>query len=473
MTNIVENLTPLDFKRVSKKKKTTSISRPSLSYWEDAWIRLMSNKRSLVSLSIIIFLIFFTLLGPIIWNVDPSGQDLDQLSSPPGADRGAILVEAYMPWDGLSITKNNSSEGLKDFYDLGATEYINVEGFPSTQYVRLSWNKIIGASGYRIYRNKFDPGSDNSLGLPMADILTAEEISFEDRLNLEPGEYWYSIAALDSLGRESNQYKKIAVRVSRAISIPEAIEKGIITQTSQVAIGDTIYLKFHPLGTDYLGRDMLSRLMHGARVSLFIGVLAPIFFVILGVFYGSIAGFIGGKVDQFLMRFADFVVALPFLLFMILFKIAFGIGPGESGVIPMLLALVLLSWPATARLVRGQILQIRGEGYILASQLLGAKTYFLILRHMIPNTIGVILVTLTFAIPSVIFVEAFLSFIGMGVVPPTPSWGSMCNEGLQTMLNHPHEIIFPASLISITVLAFNLLGDGLRDALDAKMRSKE
>ena len=179
-----------------------------------------------------------------------------------------------MPWDGLSITKNNSSEGLKDFYDLGATEYINVEGFPSTQYVRLSWNKIIGASGYRIYRNKFDPGSDNSLGLPMADILTAEEISFEDRLNLEPGEYWYSIAALDSLGRESNQYKKIAVRVSRAISIPEAIEKGIITQTSQVAIGDTIYLKFHPLGTDYLGRDMLSRLMHGARVSLFIGVLA-------------------------------------------------------------------------------------------------------------------------------------------------------------------------------------------------------
>ena len=218
---------------------------------------------------------------------------------------------------------------------------------------------------------------------------------------------------------------------------------------------------------------MLSRLMHGARVSLFIGVLAPIFFVALGVLYGSFAGFLGGRVDQYLMRFADFVVALPFLLFMILFKIAFGIGPGESGVIPMLLALVLLSWPATARLVRGQVLQIREEGYILASQLLGAKTYFLILRHMIPNTIGVILVTLTFAIPSVIFVEAFLSFIGMGVAPPTPSWGSMCNEGLQTMLNHPHEIIFPAALISITVLAFNLLGDGLRDALDAKMRSKE
>jgi oligopeptide transport system permease protein len=191
------------------------------------------------------------------------------------------------------------------------------------------------------------------------------------------------------------------------------------------------------------------------------------------VFFGSVAGFIGGKTDQVMMRFADFVVALPFLLFMILFKIAFGIGPGESGVMPMLVALVLLMWPATARLVRGQILQIREQGYISASQLLGAKTHYLILRHMLPNTLGVVLVTLTFAIPSAIFTEAFLSFIGMGVAPPTPSWGSMSNEGIKTMLTTPHELIFPAALISTTVLAFNLLGDGLRDALDARMRNRE
>ena len=191
------------------------------------------------------------------------------------------------------------------------------------------------------------------------------------------------------------------------------------------------------------------------------------------MFFGSVAGFIGGKTDQVMMRFADFVVALPFLLFMILFKIAFGIGSGESGVMPMLVALVLLMWPATARLVRGQILQIREQGYISASQLLGAKTHYLILRHMLPNTLGVVLVTLTFAIPSAIFTEAFLSFIGMGVAPPTPSWGSMSNEGIKTMLTTPHELIFPAMLISITVLAFNLLGDGLRDALDARMRNRE
>ena len=173
------------------------------------------------------------------------------------------------------------------------------------------------------------------------------------------------------------------------------------------------------------------------------------------------------------MRFADFVIALPFLLFMILFKIAFGIGPGQSGILPMIVALVMLSWPGTARLVRGQILQVREEGYVNAARLLGARTNYLVMRHMIPNTMGVILVTLTFAVPSAIFTEAFLSFIGMGVAPPTPSWGGMSNEGIKSMLIHPHELLFPAVLISITVLAFNLLGDGLRDALDAKMRSRE
>ncbi len=218
---------------------------------------------------------------------------------------------------------------------------------------------------------------------------------------------------------------------------------------------------------------MLARLMQGARVSLFIGIFAPFLYILFGVIYGATAGFFGKLVDQLLMRFSDFVVALPFLLFMILIRVASGVQAGESGIAPLVIAMVLLSWPATARLVRGQILQIREEGYISASRLLGAKTNYLVLRHMIPNTMGVILVTLTFAVPSAIFTEAFLSFIGMGVAPPTPSWGSMCNEGIKTMLTYPHELIFPSLFISITVLAFNMLGDGLRDALDARMRSAE
>jgi oligopeptide transport system permease protein len=255
--------------------------------------------------------------------------------------------------------------------------------------------------------------------------------------------------------------------------VAEAVDRGLIPADSGLQIGDEINLAWHPFGTDYLGRDMLARLMAGARVSLIIGIGAPFLFVLFGVVYGSAAGFMGGRSDEIMMRFADFVVALPFLLFMILFKISLGIGPGESGVYPMLIALVVLMWPATARLVRGQVLQIREQAYISASQLLGAKTPYLIMRHMIPNTLGVVLVTITFAIPSAIFTEAFLSFIGMGVAPPTPSWGSMSNEGIKTMLTTPHELIFPAVFISVTVLAFNLLGDGLRDAFDARMRNTE
>jgi oligopeptide transport system permease protein len=289
---------------------------------------------------------------------------------------------------------------------------------------------------------------------------------------LVPQSYYYYIVGLDQFSRETDNFHELKVDLLRVVTLAEVADRKLDEGTSH-NVGDKINLALHPFGTDYLGRDMLARLMHGARISLFIGIAAPLFYVLIGIIYGSAAGFLGGLADQFMMRFADFVVALPFLLFMILFKIAFGIGPGESGVLPMLLAMVILSWPSTARLVRGQILQIREKGYIDASRLLGAKTNYLILRHMIPNTMGVILVTITFAVPAAIFTEAFLSFIGMGVAPPTPSWGSMCNEGIKTMLTHPHELIFPAVFISITVLAFNLLGDGLRDALDARMRSRE
>jgi oligopeptide transport system permease protein len=164
------------------------------------------------------------------------------------------------------------------------------------------------------------------------------------------------------------------------------------------------------------------------------------------------------------------VLGLPFVLFMILSNVMLGRGVGESGITAMLLALVVLSWPAPARLVRAQVMQSRGLAYVQAARLMGAGTRYLVLRHMLPNLLGVVLVSLTFSIPTAIFTEAFLSFIGMGVAPPTPSWGSMCNDGLRNLLSHPHELIFPALFISVTVLAFNLLGDGLRDSLDVKLR---
>ena len=447
-----------DFEPVRTDEAVQAISRPSLSYWQDAWVRLKDNRRALFSLYLIIALVAFTVVGPWIWTVDPQSQDLDQISQPPGPAAVATIVEPHRPWDG-STTRPGT--GLR------------LAQPATTQAVRLVWARVDGARGYRVYRNIFPIGEERALGLPLFDILDPNETVFEDRLDLQPQRYFYSVVTLDAAGQPTAVRETIEVDVERVITLQEAVAAGLIPEGGELREGERVQLALHPLGTDYLGRDMLARLMSGARVSLFIGIFAPILFILFGVVYGATAGFFGGMADQLLMRFSDFVVALPFLLFMILIRVASGVQPGESGIAPLVIALVLLGWPATARLVRGQILQIREEGYVSASRLLGAGSGYLVLRHMIPNTLGVILVTLTFAVPSAIFTEAFLSFIGMGVAPPEASWGSMCNEGIKTMLTHPHELIFPALFISVTVLAFNLLGDGLRDALDARMRGTE
>ncbi|MBO6656965.1 MAG: ABC transporter permease [Pseudomonadales bacterium] len=445
------------------------ITRPSLSYWQDAWVRLKKNTRAIISLNIIILLAIFTLLGPFLWDVDPALQDLNQVSQPPSMPKTALVVGSYQSWDGVTIANYEPPEDYAD--SVPAPTNFRTEGKPTTQVVRLVWDPVPEADGYNVYRNVREPQGFADLGLPLG-ATYGDELSYEDRLSLESRDYYYSVVPTDGID-EYEIFARLVITPQLAITQEDALERGLINRIDDVAIGELVEIEFHPLGTDYLGRDMLARLMEGARVSLFIGIVAPLLYVIVGIIYGGFAGYIGGRFDVVLMRFADFVVALPFLLFMILFKIAFGIGPGESGIMPMLIALVLLMWPATARLVRGQVLQIREEGYIEAARLLGGKNHYLIMRHIIPNTMGVILVTLTFAVPAAIFTEAFLSFIGMGVAPPTPSWGSMCNEGVKTMLSHPHELFFPALLISITVLAFNLLGDGLTEALDSKMRSRD
>ena len=216
----------------------------------------------------------------------------------------------------------------------------------STQAVRLVWQDqgATAPGGYRIYRNLF-PITGRCLGLPLAET---QNLYFEDRLDLRPIDYHYSVVALDTSGADTDLVATLSTTVTRVITVNEAVRRNLMTleRKSTSVMSSSSVASF---GTDYLGRDMLARLMHGARVSLFIGLFAPILYILFGVLYGSIAGFIGGMTDQIMMRFADFVVALPFLLFMILFKIVFGIGPGESGIMPMLVAMVVLLWPAAAR----------------------------------------------------------------------------------------------------------------------------
>lgn len=218
-------------------------------------------------------------------------------------------------------------------------------------------------------------------------------------------------------------------------------------------------------GTDDLGRDMFTRTWFGARISLFIGITAALIDLIIGVLWGGIAAMVGGRMDNFLMRMADILYAIPYLLVVIMLMVVMG-----SGLIPILIALTITGWIGMARIVRGQFLQLKEQEYIQAAVALGAGSRRVLFKHLIPNAMGPIIVTMTLTVPIAIFTEAFLSFLGLGVQAPMASWGTMASDGLPAMRYYPWRLFFPAFFISMTMLAFNLVGDGLRDALDPKLR---
>ncbi|MBY0529855.1 MAG: ABC transporter permease [Rhabdochlamydiaceae bacterium] len=218
-------------------------------------------------------------------------------------------------------------------------------------------------------------------------------------------------------------------------------------------------------GTDELGRDLFTRCWWGARISLFVGISASLIDLVIGVLYGAFAGLIGGKTQEWMMRFADILYAIPYLLVVILLMVVIG-----SGITTILIALTLTGWINMARIVRSQILQLKQLDFIRAAEAIGASRFRILLRHLIPNTMGSIIVTVTLTIPSAIFAEAFLSFLGLGVQAPIASWGTMANDGLSALRYYPWRLFFPATFISLTMLSFNLLGDGLRDAFDPRLR---
>ncbi len=221
----------------------------------------------------------------------------------------------------------------------------------------------------------------------------------------------------------------------------------------------------HWLGTDDLGRDMLTRLMYGARISLTVGIMASVLNLTVGVIYGGISGYYGGRVDNIMMRIVEILTAIPMLLYVILLMVIL-----EPGLQNILIALGVVYWLSMARIVRGQVLSLKEQDFVLAARTIGASDWRIILKHLVPNAMGPIIVTATLNIPSAIFTEAFLSFIGLGVSAPMASWGALASDALQGFRTYPWQLFYPAIAISITMFAFNFLGDGLRDALDPKQR---
>ena len=244
----------------------------------------------------------------------------------------------------------------------------------------------------------------------------------------------------------------------------------------------------HPMGTDDSGRDILARVLQGGRISLAVGIISTLVSLIVGVSYGATAGYLGGRIDNFMMRVVDIIYAIPYILLVIVLLSAFGGanapawiqslanlfgGAGNAGLSQIFLlffALGLVSWLTMARVVRGQILSLKNQDFVMAARATGVSTPSIIFRHLVPNALGPVIIYATLTIPSVMLSEAFLSFLGIGVQAPFASWGSLCADGIKNISVYPWQLIFPGVTMALTLFSLNFLGDGLRDALDPQTR---
>lgn len=228
-------------------------------------------------------------------------------------------------------------------------------------------------------------------------------------------------------------------------------------------VGATAPSLQHWLGTDVFGRDMLTRIMYGGRISLMVGFVATGVALVIGILWGAVAGFYGGRIDALMMRIVDILYALPFMIFIVLLMVVFG-----RNILLLFLAIGAVEWLTMARIVRGQVMSLRHQEFVEAANSLGLSQWIIIRRHIIPNTLGPVIVYTTLTIPSVMLLEAFLSFLGLGIQPPESSWGLLISYGVETMEEYPWLLIFPGIALSLTLFALNFLGDGLRDALDPR-----
>ena len=432
--NLLQDLSPDDFASASRQEKDDFIQdRQSVSYWKDAWRRLKKNVVAMVALGVIVFLFLFAFVGPL------------------------LISYGYDEF-------NKGAENLYPYhYTLEDTQRVNDEIASRTQSDVVDVDEMIAQAKAEAEKKgeKFTKKDEAVIRAKAKVAAKPSEDSSEEQSVDE-----------DSIRKELG-IKKHIFGYSQA-------------ELERKANGEKVFP--HVFGTDMYGRDILVRVMYGARVSMSVGVFAAILVLVIGALYGAISGYCGGKVDAVMQRIVELIYAVPEMLVVLLIATALkpiltdyvnssGTSPMKSFVnvlgpnlISMFIAFGLLYWVTMSRIIRGQVLQLKQQEYVTAARALGASGGRIIRRHLLPNCIGQIVVTTCLQIPSAIFLESFLSYLGVGVSAPLPSLGSMATDALSGMYTYTYRLIVPSVILSIMILAFNLFGDGLRDALDPKLK---
>ena len=432
--NLLQDLSPDDFASASRQEKDDFIQdRQSVSYWKDAWRRLKKNVVAMVALGVIVFLFLFAFVGPL------------------------LILYGYDEF-------NKGAENLYPYhYTLEDTQRVNDEIASRTQSDVVDVDEMIAQAKAEAEKKgeKFTKKDEAVIRAKAKVAAKPSEDSSEEQSVDE-----------DSVRKELG-IKKHIFGYSQA-------------ELERKANGEKVFP--HVFGTDMYGRDILVRVMYGARVSMSVGVFAAILVLVIGALYGAISGYCGGKVDAVMQRIVELIYAVPEMLVVLLIATALkpiltdyvnssGTSPMKSFVnvlgpnlISMFIAFGLLYWVTMSRIIRGQVLQLKQQEYVTAARALGASGGRIIRRHLLPNCIGQIVVTTCLQIPSAIFLESFLSYLGVGVSAPLPSLGSMATDALSGMYTYTYRLIVPSVILSIMILAFNLFGDGLRDALDPKLK---
>lgn len=425
------DLTADDFSPASQNEKDNFIQeRESVSYWNDAWRRLKKNTVAMVALGVIIFLVLFAFVGP---SLIPYGYD----------------------------EFNKGSENLyPNHYALEDQKRLDLEIASRTATQVLDVDEMIAKAE--------------------ADAAEkGEKLSSVDKAKIKA----QAKVASQQSSKKSEELDVKALR--KELGIKKKLFGYSVSELERKASGEKVFP--HVFGTDMYGRDILVRVMYGSRVSMAVGIGAALLVLCIGAVYGSVSGYFGGKVDAVMQRIVELIYSVPEMLVVLLIATALkpilteyvntGSGPVKSFVsilgpnlISLFIAFGLLYWVTMSRIIRGQVLQLKQQEYVTAARALGAGNGRIIRNHLLPNCIGQIVVTTCLQIPSAIFLESFLSYLGVGVSAPLPSLGSMATDALNGMYTYTYRLIVPAVVLSVMILSFNLFGDGLRDALDPKLK---